>query len=384
MTNIHSNNDLTKSPPQSFTLKEPNWLAEMKRINQSDFTIRELAKALVDLSKPLPEPEVAVWGSRDGAYCVPLSTLGNLSMIIGKAKSRKTFYWGWLAAAALQNSGVGPFKGGDTGLKKRVIAIDTEQGAYHVQKTGKRVCRLVGAEDHELFDMYSFRKFNIEERIALLRALLYSTPDLKLVIIDGVRDLLRDVNNPAESYDLAHLLSTWAEELNIHILCVLHQNKGDNNARGHLGNEMVNKSEFITSVSLDPKNPSVSITKTECGRELGPDPITFTIDENGLPVALTDFHSLSVDIKNPDDLDEATHRDILMQAFSQNDKPKYKEFCLLLEEGLIHRGYSFSKTKISTLPKFYISQGWISLEGVAGTRHSYYQFEELLEEELLS
>ncbi len=47
-----------------------------------------------------------------------------------------------------------------------------------------------------------------------------------LVIIDGIRDLMYDINSPSESSELINLLMRWSSEYNLHIHTVLHLNKG--------------------------------------------------------------------------------------------------------------------------------------------------------------
>ena len=60
-----------------------------------------------------------------------------------------------------------------------------------------------------------------------------------LLIIDGIRDLMYDINSPSESTDLINLLMRWSSGYNLHIHTVLHLNKGDDNTRGHIGTEPV-------------------------------------------------------------------------------------------------------------------------------------------------
>lgn len=63
-------------------------------------------------------------------------------------------------------------------------------------------------------------------------------PDVGLLIIDGIRDLMYDINSPSESTDLINLLMRWSSGYDLHIHTVLHLNKGDDNTRGHIGTEL--------------------------------------------------------------------------------------------------------------------------------------------------
>ena len=49
-------------------------------------------------------------------------------------------------------------------------------------------------------------------------------PDVGLLIIDGIRVLMYDINSPSESTDLINLLMRWSSGYNLHIHTVLHLN----------------------------------------------------------------------------------------------------------------------------------------------------------------
>jgi len=83
-------------------------------------------------------------------------------------------------------------------------------------------------------------------------------------------------------------LMKWSEERNILITTVLHQNKGDNNARGHIGTELNNKAETVLSISKSTDNEMVSIVAPEMCRNLEPQSFAFEIDQNGIPY-ISDF-----------------------------------------------------------------------------------------------
>lgn len=375
---VQTHKELSNLPPKSLKIRAPDWNVAYGRLSHKIVINRELANCRINLSEQLVPPEVALFMAR-GDHLVPISSLGNLTTIIGKPKSRKSFLITMLVAATLKPGDVDPFKGALPEHKRRVAVFDTEQGRYHVQKMAKRICGLIGDLYPEYLEVYSLRKYSPKERIAIIRDYIYSTDDLGLIVIDGIRDLMRDVNDPGESMDLVSLLLKWSDERQIHILTVLHQNKGDGNARGHLGGEMVNRSEFTLSVAIDPRNPDFSFTKTEYGREIHPDPITFTIDENGLPIVVSDFTIISdTKAKKPEDLEFDVHLNILEEVFEKDEKPKYKQLCDLLELAFQQRGFKFGKTKISALPKWYKEQNWIKVEGTPGTRHCYYHYDGLL------
>jgi hypothetical protein len=75
----------------------------------------------------------------------------------------------------------------------------------------------------------------------------------------------------------------WTYEKSCHIMLVLHQNKGDFNARGHIGAEATNKSETVLSVARDDRDRNISIVSAEYCRDIDFPPFFFNISEDGLP-----------------------------------------------------------------------------------------------------
>ena len=47
-----------------------------------------------------------------------------------------------------------------------------------------------------------------------------------LVIIDGIRDLMLDINSTSESVEVINKMMEWSSKYDLHIHCVLHLNKG--------------------------------------------------------------------------------------------------------------------------------------------------------------
>ncbi len=203
---------------------------------------------------------------------------GDISGWIGKAKSKKTF-----ALTLFASSFLGGFKTGKfTANKKgKLLWIDTEQSPKDVQSIAKRVRYLVGS-DKDLY-IYGLRPKSPKERIKAIETLLTHYKDIELLIIDGVRDLLMDINNPVECTEVMTLLMKWSCELNIHVATVLHQNKGDGLARGHIGTELENKAQSTIRVTKDSIDNNTSWIEELSGRGKGFEKFSFSIDNNGIP-----------------------------------------------------------------------------------------------------
>ncbi len=339
-------------------------------------TLQELLlSAKVDLEADLVPPEVAIYAINDNEEKVPICTLGNFSLIIGKAKSKKTFFTSMLAAAALSEWPVGKLQGSLPPSKNEVIFFDTEQGAYHVQKVARRIMKLANTQKASKLHVYGLRRFSYKERIELIEAAISIHDRVGLVIIDGSRDCVADINNAEESVLFVGKVMKISEESGIHIICVLHQNKGDSNARGHLGTESVNKAETVLSVTRDQKDKSLSFVDPEYCRDKDPDQIVFEINQEGIPVMI-DYSpqnkSKFESIKEPFDIDELTHREILSTVFSYEESPTYNELLKLLMVVLPEKGIPFKKTKSEQLITWYKVNEKIKTNGKDGTRHCRY------------
>jgi len=210
-----------------------------------------------------------------------LMTLGNISTLIGKAKSRKTFFMTLLVVGLVTNRNIFIKSGLEN---KNVVIFDTEQGRYHVWKVSKRIETMVGNWPANV-KLFGLRPLSVRERIQEIENYVYLN-DLDLVIIDGIRDLVTDINSAEQATEIVGKLMKWSYEREIHICTVLHQNKADDNARGHIGTEIVNKSETVIQVAKA-KSKEYSVVTSVYTRGQETKEFQFKI-ENGLPVIETD------------------------------------------------------------------------------------------------
>lgn len=172
-----------------------------------------------------------------------IGTLGNFSASIGKAKSKKTFNVSAIVASALSNDEVLRYNADFPSDKRKILYIDTEQGRHHCQKVLKRIVRLANLPidmEPENLKILALRKYTPEERLDIVEYALNTIPNIGLVIIDGIRDFVYDINSPSEATRIISKLMQWTEDLQIHIHTILHQNKNDEHARGHIGTELNN------------------------------------------------------------------------------------------------------------------------------------------------
>ena len=216
-----------------------------------------------------------------GKPCFPRR---ELVAITGKAKSGKTFVTSMLMACC-QNRDVLAFQRiGDEPL--RVLWYDTEQSDESTQDILKnRVMRMVDG-DVQLFDIFNVRGVAWKERRDLLReAVTRCEPDL--VIVDGIRDLVNDINDGVLAQEVMEELMHLATEHDCCIVCVLHQNKSgeDHNLRGWIGTELMNKAFEVYSCEKLLPQRIFSLEQTLTRKYDIERTMYFEIGDDGLPVS---------------------------------------------------------------------------------------------------
>ncbi|WP_271856106.1 AAA family ATPase [Patiriisocius marinus] len=249
---------------------------------------------LIEINEPLPlKDSISIDGDRIRAtdnYEKPPTVLmidgiskmtkGGISCFSGIAKSRKT--------TALTIAVADVITGNNTGAKfvpmdKGLAWADTEQSPFECYEVVKRLEALAGTEDGLFF--YNLRRYGPKTRIDKIKKMLDEhSDDISLLVIDGVRDLVYDVNDAKECTEITSMLMAWTIDYDIHISLVLHANKGDGFMRGHLGTELENKSQLVFKVTQNEgAMRDLSTVSETFGRGRNIEDFEIKINKEGLP-----------------------------------------------------------------------------------------------------
>lgn len=222
-----------------------------EQLTPSELNAR-LLKCHIDTSIPIAKPPVIMTINDGGEEWQRLFTLGNFSALTGKGKSKKTFLNTMLLAAAAKNGTIqNKFQGSLPSGKEQVLLFDTEQSRYDAWLTSKRTLALAGL-DIPNFGAFALRELTPHQRCEIIEyAIRKMSSNLGLIAIDGIADLATAINDEDEATRVGSLLMRWSSEFNIHIITVIHQNKGDNFATGHLGSMIIKKAEAVIGVEKD-------------------------------------------------------------------------------------------------------------------------------------
>ena len=334
----------------------------------------ELSKKLdacrIDILEIIPPPEIA-WEIRDdnSEEFNILGTLGNFSLVKGKAKSKKSFFINMAIAAAvgkglLQNKLRSPLKDDFN----QVLYFDTEQSKYHVQKAVKRICSQIGVEIPSNLNTYGLRKSRPSERLKLVEYAIENTPNLGFVVIDGIRDLVTSINDEAEASNIASKLLKWTEEFNIHIIVVLHENPGSDKARGHIGTELTNKAETVIALEVDKSDDNISTVTAGFCRNKSFKPFAFEITDEGLPKIIEDYVIQSKSKKGFDvlTLSQSDKFTLLQKVFKNGEGFQHGELATQIKV-VLDKKYQGTKGKGQSKIKQLITEskndGWLIQDG---------------------
>ncbi len=302
-----------------------------------------------------------------------IGTLGNFSVSTGKAKAKKTFNVSAIVAAALVNGQVLKYKASFPESKRTILYFDTEQSPYHCQLVMQRILRLAGLPIDREPEYLKFSHLRAiadpNQRREIIRHAIYNTPDVGLVVIDGIRDLMLDINNSTEATKLVGDLMQWTSEQNIHIQTVLHLNKGDDNARGHIGTELNNKAETVLQITKDNTLPERSIVTPVIIRSKPFDKFAFRLKEMEDDVCVPEIDSTYMDTERKPhrhsyhELSDTEHRKALIQAFSFREVLPYGELITALKKAYAEVvGQSYGQTKLKELLQFLLNKGMLIKE----------------------
>lgn len=276
----------------------------------------ELLKHLITPAKRLP-PMRFLFKFND-TPCMPIC---ELVADTGKAKSGKTMFMSMVMACALNGEQLALQRNDDRPLK--VLWFDTEQSEQSTQEIlVDRILPMAGirfelidtdmledddeghqvpvrkaiyydAEDRQIdFDSQFFainvRGIGWERRKELLLAAIRKYRPT-LVILDGTKDLMLDINDATQATQTTEDLMLWSQLYRCCILNVLHQNKSeaDKNMRGSIGTELTNKAFEVFSCELasdkDDASDTFKVEHCMSRKQKSKKPLYYEVNDAGIP-----------------------------------------------------------------------------------------------------
>ena len=228
----------------------------------------------------------------------PCFPRGELVAFSGKAKSGKTFASSILMALCFRSQVLSVERIEQKRL--HVLWYDTEQSEESTQDIlrNRIIPMVLGHTSQkeltasesatvksmmELFDIFNVRAEGYDKRLLMLEvAVRHYRPDL--VILDGIRDLVADINDGVVAQSCLERLMHLASDVRCCIVCILHQNKSveDRNLRGWIGTELKNKAFEVYECSKSSER-IFSWGQTDTRKYDILDTLKFAVNDDGIP-----------------------------------------------------------------------------------------------------
>jgi len=269
-------------------------------LDSLDVDFNEIHKlSTLDLKSKVTKPKLAISiGYDDIAYNgefnhLIFGTFGNISMIKGEEKARKSWLKSLLLGCCFDGNSVNyssDIKGHNL-RDKYIIDLDTEQDAYYSRLGADRICKMYGTPQSPVIpDNYiaiNLREHNAKIRRDYLKWLFMESEyrnKLGVVSIDGYVDMLDNFNDLVESTEFTQSLMKYSTLSKAHITGVLHLNPGQDKARGHLGTILQQKCETVVIIKDEGNFSSVTCQR---GRGKKWDAFGISVNKDWLPYTLT-------------------------------------------------------------------------------------------------
>jgi hypothetical protein len=225
---------------------------------------------------------------------IPIGTYGNFSFVQAPPKTMKTFFISLLASVYL--GGSNKFGGDLKGHRnnKCLIHFDTEQGKFHAQRVFRRVVDMNGGNDVGCYHTFGLRTVGFRHRVQFIEYYLkekIEKDNVGLVIIDGIADLVSDVNDLEQSNNVVQKIMEWSQKFSCHIITVIHSNFGSDKPTGHLGSLLEKKTE--TQIQLETNTVNKDWITVKCKRSRGYafDTFSFKVNNVGLPEIIGNLYN---------------------------------------------------------------------------------------------
>ena len=230
-----------------------------------------------------PETELPPMQPLFSFFDTPCFYRGELVADCGKAKSGKTTFLSLLMAGAVGRQPLMSLKRTQQEPLK-VVWIDTEQSQQSTQEIlRERILPLSGEKCDQLY-AFNFRGlgYNVRRR-KMEVALRTIQPDL--AIIDGIKDLVTDINDATQATLIMEQLMGLARDVNCCMVCVLHLNKNeqDRNMRGSIGTELTNKAFEVYQCEIIEETGTFKVSQTLSRKRRMERTLYYRLDETGRP-----------------------------------------------------------------------------------------------------
>lgn len=291
--------------------------------NQPELTDNSIANISDYIFNPnieLPQENVLI-----SIQAKKILTEGNIAIISGKPKSRKSVVAHSIIMAATSNH---PVLGIECNLQtnqSEVILIDTEQNKHDLHTS---LCRMKSLVNMDIFPpnlkVYSFRQLNAEQIKSSIELLLNQNSNIRLIVIDGMLDLIFNMNDVIEVKQTIDFIKRLLTNYPVSIVGVLHQSRATNFTIGHLGAFMDRFAQSIIDVvKLEDGSSEIKSNMMRSDSDFKPFNFYWNFNVNNYTVNWMEENEIV--LNKVTDYSEHQHKEKLDKIFSIKTEHLYKD-----------------------------------------------------------
>lgn len=152
--------------------------------------------------------------------------------------------------------------------KKDIVYIDTEQSPAKTKEFLNRVYRIAGiSEERDAIRFHNIRKYELDDRFEILKAVLEEAENIGLLVIDGIADIVGDINDLNKATALGDMIFKYLRD-DMTLVTAIHEGKDGQGAMGHIGQYLEKKCSGTIAMFKD-RRRKVHTMKCKMVREGG-------------------------------------------------------------------------------------------------------------------
>jgi hypothetical protein len=261
-----------------------------------------------------------------------VATVGNVFVITGKPKSRKSVVAHSIISASINKTSVLGIECNLPGENDEVVLIDTEQATADLQTSIERIKQTTpGGKIPKNIKIYTVRMLTPDRILNVITEVCKNT-NTRLILIDGGLDLIMNMNDVIEAKELIQFFKNTLSEFNVCIGMIIHQSKSTNFTIGHFGSFMDRFAQSNIEVTkLENGNSEIRSQLMRSDADFKKYEFYWNYNENNYSVNW--IEQLEVTAKYPGDFSHEQHKNILKRVYSNAVELTHKS---IVEQMITH------------------------------------------------
>jgi hypothetical protein len=278
-------------------------------------------------------------------------SLSNFITLSGLPKAGKSTFISAIVASAFVSYDIFSMKIHLPKDRKKVCYFDTESSDYDFYRQINKIkgfADLIAMPDN--FNAYQVREDSSGTIRKMIEEYLTNNPDCSIIIIDGLLDLIVNMNDERE----ASLVTKWLKKItkvyNVLLITVLHQSKSNLSTTGHIGSASDRFAQSTLDIVKEKEKNCYVLTSRFMRSDADFDPITL-MNFNGV------FQQVETEIKKDTGKKASDLSDLESKALCNKIVVVPTNYNDISDE-IIERTAT-SKAYAKNLIKIWINKGWI-------------------------